>query len=60
MEKALATVPEVATAISMSPAKVWQLIASGEIRSVKVGKARRIPIEEVTAFVERRMEAISD
>ncbi len=60
MEKALATVPEVATAISMSPAKVWQLIASGEIRSVKVGKARRIPVEEVTAFVERRMEALSD
>jgi excisionase family DNA binding protein len=55
MDKALATVPEVATAISMSPAKVWQLVASGELRSVKVGKSRRIPVVEVTAFVERHL-----
>ena len=40
-------VSEVAEALSVSERLVWRMIESGEIRSFKAGRCRRIPLSEV-------------
>jgi len=32
-------------------AKVYELMASGRLSSLKIGRSRRIPVEALTAFV---------
>jgi excisionase family DNA binding protein len=53
---ALLTVPEAMTALRLSRATVYDLIRSGELGSVKVGRSRRIPTQAVTTFVARLVE----
>lgn len=54
---ALALSPEqVAAALGVPRTKIYQLLASGAIRSVKIGKYRRVPTAEVTAYLERELE----
>jgi excisionase family DNA binding protein len=52
MEKILVTVHDAATALSLSPAKVFQLIAEGQLQSMKIGKSRRIRVEEINRFID--------
>ncbi|WP_017602185.1 helix-turn-helix domain-containing protein [Nocardiopsis lucentensis] len=48
-------VPEAARSLALSEAFVWKLIASGELRSYKVGTARFVPASALTEFVEARL-----
>jgi len=48
----LYTVAEAAELLSISRAKLYTLIGSGEIESVKMGGSRRIPHEALEAFVD--------
>lgn len=41
--------------LGISPRAVYTHIATGELRSFKVGKRRLIPDAELHAFVQRRM-----
>lgn len=51
MSKLLLTVPEAAAALAISRSKLYELIASGLIRSVRIDGSRRVPVEELEAFV---------
>ena len=42
---------EAATALGVSRTKVYELMASGNLSSLKIGRSRRIPVEALTAFV---------
>jgi excisionase family DNA binding protein len=42
---------EVAQALSVSRSTVFLLMRSGELRSVKFGKSRRVPVDAVTEYV---------
>jgi excisionase family DNA binding protein len=42
--------------LRLSRATVYDLIRSGELGSVKVGRSRRIPAQAVTTFVARLVE----
>jgi excisionase family DNA binding protein len=42
---------EVAAALGIGRTKLYELIASGELRSVKVGGARRVSATALTEFV---------
>jgi excisionase family DNA binding protein len=42
-----------AEAISLSRARLYELIAAGEIAACKVGKRTIIPATELTAFLDR-------
>lgn len=54
---ALALSPEAAAqAIDVTRTKIFALLASGAIRSVKIGKYRRIPVAEIEAFLRRELE----
>ena len=48
---ALLTVPEAMSALRLSRATIYDLIRSGELSSVKVGRSRRIPTQAVQTFV---------
>jgi excisionase family DNA binding protein len=42
---------EVAEALSVSRSTVFLLMRAGELRSVKIGKSRRVPVDAVTEYV---------
>jgi excisionase family DNA binding protein len=51
MEQRVLTVAEVMTALVIGRDKVYDLIRSGELESVKVGRYRRVPIEAFDAYL---------
>ena len=44
---------EAAVMLAVSRSTVYVLMASGDLPSVKIGKSRRLRIEDVEAYVER-------
>jgi excisionase family DNA binding protein len=48
----LLTPTEAARRLSLGRTRLYQLIGSGEIASVRVGKLRRIPARAVRAYVD--------
>ncbi|MFI6374068.1 MULTISPECIES: helix-turn-helix domain-containing protein [Streptomyces] len=49
-------VPEVMTALRLSRSKVYDLIRSKELPSYTSGRARRIPAEAVSEYMQNRLE----
>ena len=54
--KLLLTIQEAAESLGVGRTKLYQLIASGELDTVSIGRARRITVESVEAFVLRLQE----
>ena len=52
MEKILLTPEEAAEALNISRSTLYGLLQVGDLGSVKIGKARRIPTEAVRSYVE--------
>ncbi len=50
-EKVLLTVEEAAERLSIGRTKAFELIARGELESVLIGRARRVPVEALEPFV---------
>lgn len=58
MTAQLLNTPEgAAETLGLSRTKIFSLIKSGELRSVKIGRARRIPTEALEEYVARLLEA---
>lgn len=53
MEKLLLSPEDVAEALTISRTRVYEILAAGEIFSVKLGKARRIPRESLAEYIDR-------
>jgi excisionase family DNA binding protein len=51
MEAMLLKVPDVAVRLGMSRAKVYELMASGALRSVRVDGCRQVRAHDLVAFV---------
>lgn len=51
MDTVLLKVPQVMARLGLGHTKVYDLMASGELRSVKVGRSRRVPSEELDRFI---------
>ncbi|MDQ3579533.1 MAG: helix-turn-helix domain-containing protein [Actinomycetota bacterium] len=56
MERVLLTAEEVAEALSIGRCTVYDLIRTGQLASLKIGKLRRIPVEAVHDFARRMIE----
>ena len=54
--KLLYRVDTAAALCEMGRSKFWELVMSGEIESIKIGRSRRIPAEALRSWVERRTE----
>jgi excisionase family DNA binding protein len=57
VNKLLLTVRETAEMLSISRAKLYELIAGGVIESVKLEGSRRIPREALDEYIERLRRA---
>lgn len=51
IEPLLLRVDEAADALALSRTKVYELMATGELESVKLGRSRRVPLDALQAFV---------
>ena len=47
----LLTVPEAAAALAISRSKLYELMAAGLIRSVRIDGSRRVPVKVLEAYV---------
>jgi excisionase family DNA binding protein len=54
MEKTLMTVTEVARRLSLGRATTYRLVQQGELPSVRVGRAVRVPVQALDDWVEAR------
>ena len=53
MDRALLSIAEAGEALHLGETKVKELVARGDLLSVKIGKSRRIPVSALQAYVER-------
>ncbi|MBL8775084.1 MAG: helix-turn-helix domain-containing protein [Acidimicrobiales bacterium] len=49
----LLTVEQAATYLAVSRARTYELLASGALESVKIGRSRRVPLVALHEYVER-------
>ena len=56
VERILYRPSEAAEAIGVSRSRVYELIASGEIPSLKVGHVRRVPVKALHEWIAQRTE----
>jgi excisionase family DNA binding protein len=52
-EPLLYTIPEAATALRISRTKLYELLDSGDVESVYIGRSRKIPAEALRIYVSR-------
>jgi excisionase family DNA binding protein len=57
MDKLLLRPVEAAEAIGIGRSKVYELIASGELPSVRIGASVRIPVDALRAWIARQLES---
>ncbi|MER7542030.1 helix-turn-helix domain-containing protein [Spirillospora sp. NPDC127506] len=57
MPKLLLTVPEAAKALAISRSKLYELLASGALRSVRIDGSRRIPLHALNDYINALMQA---
>lgn len=50
-------VSEVAEALNCSRAKAYELVSSGELESIKVGKDTRVPVTSLKAWMTKQLKA---
>ena len=55
-DKLLLTPEEAFQALRVGRAKGFQMIASGELPSIKVGRLRRVPIDRLREWIERQTQ----
>jgi excisionase family DNA binding protein len=51
MPRLLLTVPEAAEALAISRSKLYELLAAGLVRSVRIDGSRRIPVEALELYI---------
>ena len=52
MDNLLLKIPEVATSLGISRAKVYELLADGSLPSVKIGGCRRVRASDLIVYVD--------
>ena len=50
----LLTIPVAAARLGLSRSKLYELIADGELPTVRIGRARRIAVDDLRSFIAQR------
>jgi excisionase family DNA binding protein len=53
------TTSEAARMLGIGKTKLFELIGSGELRSIQIGTRRLVPDAELRAFVERQLQEVA-
>jgi excisionase family DNA binding protein len=56
MERLLYTPEEAAGLLGLGRSKTYELLSAGAIRSIRVGRLRRIPAEALREWIEKRAQ----
>jgi excisionase family DNA binding protein len=56
MPRLLLTVPEAAEALAISRSKLYELLAAGLVRSVRIDGSRRVPVKALETYVTRLLD----
>ncbi len=56
MTQLLLTVPEAAKALAISRSKLYELIAAGLVRSVRIDGSRRVPVGALETYVAHLLD----
>jgi len=56
MTRLLLTVPEAAEALAISRSNLYELIAAGLVRSVRIDGSRRVPVEALETYVANLLD----
>lgn len=59
MERELLTPEEVADVLRVGRSRVYELIGSGKLQSVKIGASRRIPQQAVRVYVAALLSEVA-
>lgn len=51
-EPLLYTIPEAATALRISRTKLYELLDSGDVESIHIGRSRKIPAEALRIYID--------
>ncbi|MGS2645041.1 helix-turn-helix domain-containing protein [Streptosporangium sp. G12] len=51
MTRLLLTIPEAAAALAVSRSKLYQLIASGAVTSIRIDGSRRVPVSALQDYI---------
>jgi excisionase family DNA binding protein len=54
-EALLVNVREAAKMLGIGRSKLYELIAAGEIASIRIGAVRRVVVADLTAYIERSL-----
>ena len=54
-DELLVDVIEAARRLGVGRSKIYQLMGAGELKSLHVGKLRRVLVSDLTAFIERQI-----
>jgi excisionase family DNA binding protein len=57
VEKLLLTPEDAAEALSIGRSKLYELLATGELASIRLGGCRRVPTEAIRHFVAQLSQA---
>ena len=60
MERLLLRPIEAAEAIGVGRSKVYELLASGELPSIRIGSSVRVPLDGLRAWIAKQTEARQD
>ena len=52
-DQLLVTPEEAARRLSVGRTTIYELMASGELQSVNIGRCRRVPVSSLSSFVSR-------
>ena len=52
----LVTLPDAAKCLAVSRGALYTLLSTGELASIHIGRARRVPITELRRFIAQRLE----
>lgn len=54
MDKLLLRPTEAAEAIGIGRSKIYELLASGDLPSIRIGSSIRVPLDQLRAWIERK------
>lgn len=55
-DQLLITVEELANRLTIGRTAAWELVRKRKIKSVKIGRTRRVPITSLQEYIERLLE----
>jgi excisionase family DNA binding protein len=58
MDTVLLNVEEAAHALGLGRSKCYELVLKGQLKSLKIGRSRKIPVEAIKEFIRERLDEI--